>query len=379
MRRRLLPLSLCLCLFAATVVSAQEPALEVARILDAWTSFRWGQDCLVWVVHYPQELVDPWVRVEGSRQGFSPYEMETSAQSFRKSLRMDEALAFLLSVYNFGSRPVQLGPVEKRLFLELPDGRRIAPLSFEERLASPIEGLVQGLVFFPRQEEAFSLVLTGLGPAPETRFDFAGRVSGGEIEELVVELPPLPQEPQKAPSPPDPVVAPSPAVASPPVGEPSTTSDPAFEPPPPFLLLPSDPLPLKTEATVAAPDEEVPPVVASEEPLEVPAAEVAEKEPPFRSREETLETFLRLWSAGETGPLYRLLSDESRLLVSEETFAREALSRSFRLSLRDGYRTTWLDENKVKVTAAQKLVFVRVLQSETFRLVRQEGGWRVVW
>lgn len=378
MRRRLLLLFLCLS--AATVASAQEPALEVARILDAWTSFRWGQDCLIWVVHYPQELVDPWVRVEGSRQGFSPYEMETSAQSFRKSLRMDEALAFLLSVYNFGSRPVQISPVEKRLFLELPDGRRVAPLSFEERLASPIEGLVQGLVFFPRQEEAFSLVLTGLGPAPETRFDFAaGRASGGgDVEEIVVELPPLPQEPQKTPSPPDPVIASSAAVPGSPVEEPPAAA-PEFEPPPPFLLMPSDPLPLKTEATIAAVDAEVPPVVASEEPLEVSPSEVAEKEPPFRSREETLETFLRLWSAGETGPLYRLLSDESRLLLSEETFAREALSRSFRLSLRDGYRTTWLDENRVKVTAAQKLVFVRVLQSETFRLVRQEGGWRVVW
>ncbi len=370
-------LFLVLALCGTAVAAAQDPAVEVARVLDEWTSFRWGQDCLVWVVHYPQELVDPWIRVEGSRQGLSPYEMETSAQSFRKSLRMDEAEAFLLSVYNFGGRPLRIAPVEGRLLLELPDGRRVGPLSFEERLAQPIEGLVQGLVFFPRQEGTFSLVLVGIGPGPETRFSFAGakeKDSEAPVEELVVELPPLSQEPPAEPEPPLPPQRAQ--VPEEPVSElPVTPVSPDFAPPPPFLLLPSDPLPQRLQAEVPA---------APESPIVAPPVEEVQESPSEasslpHSREALLERFIQLWIAGDADGLYALLSDESKRRIAPEEFRKDALSRSFRLSLKDGYRTTWLDENRVKITAAQKLVFIRILQSETLHLVHQEGGWRVAW
>ena len=398
---RRLFLILAFCLLRAAVAGAQESAIEVGRILDLWTSFRWGQDCLIWVVHYPEALVEPWVRVEGARQGLSPHEMEGSAQSFRASLRMDETLPFLLSVYNFGNRPLSIGPIEKRLFLEAADGARLAPLSFEERLALPIEGLVQGLVFFPRREGAFSLVLTGLGPSAETRFSFAGGPSsGGGVEELLVDLPPLSQEPPVRPEAPSkPAVASLPQSPAPPVTEPPLAPEPEFAPPPPFLLLPSDPLPMRPLAEPPS-EIEVPPVAPASEEPKVPPVPPASEEPKVpsvapqsedldgvppaegllpRGREATLDEFLSLWAAGETEKLYELLSEESRLLMTQEAFAKEARSRSFRISLRDGYRTSWLDDNRVKVTVAQKLVFIRVLQSETFRLVRQEGGWRVVW
>ncbi|MDR1049206.1 MAG: hypothetical protein LBL51_05570, partial [Synergistaceae bacterium] len=37
---------------------------ETVRILEDRTVFHWGRDCLVWVVHYPEEIVEPWVESE---------------------------------------------------------------------------------------------------------------------------------------------------------------------------------------------------------------------------------------------------------------------------------------------------------------------------
>lgn len=382
--KRLVLLLLTLLFLGSVAAEAVEPAVEVARILDGWTSFRWGQDCLVWVVHYPEELVDPWIGVDGARQGLTPHEMETSAEAFRKSLRMDEAEAFLVSVYNFSGRPLSLKPVEQRLSLELADGRRVTPLSFEERLDEPISGLVQGLVFFPKQERSFSFLIAGLGPGPETLFAFAGSgPSDRPVEEVVVELPPveepLPVEPE-APSSPQPPVEPT-AVSSPDMpSAPSTVEpmSPDFAPPPPFLLLPSDPLPVRP-VSPPSPEIEVP-------SAEIPPASDAGPASPAESgrflpetREAFLEHFLSLWSEGRAEELYEMVSDETKARLSFEDFRKEALDRTFRLTLRDGYRTTWLEGDRVKVTAAQKLVFIRVLQSEVLSLVRQEGGWRVVW
>ncbi|MBL3593236.1 MAG: hypothetical protein JMJ93_06950 [Synergistaceae bacterium] len=379
--KRFVLVLLALFLFGPVTAEASDPAVEVARILDGWTSFRWGQDCLVWVVHYPEELVDPWVRVDGARQGLTPHEMETSAQAFRKSLRMAEAEAFLVSVYNFGGRPLSLKPVERRLMLELADGRRVAPLSFEERLGEPISGLVQGLVFFPRQEGPFSFLVSGLGPGPETRFTFVGTgLADGPVEEVLVELPPVERPSREEPEPPS---VPQSPVVPPPVSTPEGPSapepaSPDFAPPPPFLLLPSDPLPVRPVSPpapeVAVPAAETPPSAAEELSI---SAENGRLLP--ETREDFLERFLALWSEGRTEELYGMVSDETKSRLSPEDFRQEALNRTFRLNLRDGYRTTWLDGDRVKVTAAQKLVFIRVLQSEVLSLVRQEGGWRVVW
>ncbi len=36
------------------------PFDETIRILERWTVTHWGRNCFVWIVHYPEELVDPW-------------------------------------------------------------------------------------------------------------------------------------------------------------------------------------------------------------------------------------------------------------------------------------------------------------------------------
>ena len=58
-------------LFAFMPVSASGDIGGATAILERWTSFHWGRDCLVWVVHYPEELVNPWVEAEAARGGMS--------------------------------------------------------------------------------------------------------------------------------------------------------------------------------------------------------------------------------------------------------------------------------------------------------------------
>ena len=46
---------------------------KVSNILDKWTVFRWGTDNLAWLVHYPEELVDPYVQLETARRKLKPH------------------------------------------------------------------------------------------------------------------------------------------------------------------------------------------------------------------------------------------------------------------------------------------------------------------
>lgn len=77
--------------------------------------------------------------------------------------------------------------------------------------------------------------------------------------------------------------------------------------------------------------------------------------------------------------MYALLSAQSRKLLSGKDFAAQARQHSFRWALKDGYRLAWLDEGTVRVSAAQKLLVMRVLKTHILRVVREQGGWRVVW
>jgi hypothetical protein len=81
-------------------------------------------------------------------------------------------------------------------------GEVLAPLSYEDKLDQPISGVVQGLVFFPKQEDGFVLSLKGLGVYREQRFAFKGFSSvggissddAGEAKQRIVELPPVETE-----------------------------------------------------------------------------------------------------------------------------------------------------------------------------------------
>lgn len=128
----------------------------VEDILDGRTAFHWGSNFLCWVVHYPEDMVEPWVRSQAGAGGDPSGKM---AEGFRKSLRLDDSTPLLLSVHGFTAEPVLLKPLHERFYLELENGERVYPKSYESVLDEPLTGLVQGLVFFPKVEGAFTPVL----------------------------------------------------------------------------------------------------------------------------------------------------------------------------------------------------------------------------
>jgi|UPI0004B9C101 hypothetical protein len=396
----------------------REMLREVTSILERYTAFRWGEDCLVWVVHYPEELVDPWVRLEAAKRGFSAADAATYKQSFLRDLRMGDSEPVLLTIYQFGGSPLSLAPLSEHLALVNDRGERVAPSSYDESFDGVLSGVVQGLVFFPRQEGTFTLSLSGMA-GEEQFFAFSGMSPAKEpvaasrdvpAETMVVTLGENPgggktgqdapkgavtvaanssvpkrEEGKKAPSP-----------------HPQKT-DADVPSPPPFLVMPNAPVPIQGGG-VAMPmqDTSLPSSgeVASEEPLAVdeavpemslsmdvgarPLEDVAPASgTPERlirlSRQQTVEKFLQGWIAGDVDAMYELLTKDTKVLYTRDAFGKRVLEGSFRWALKEGYVLSWPNETVVKVSAAQKLLVMRVLRSEVLRLVEEQGIWRISW
>ena len=168
-----------------------DPFNETIRILERWTATHWGQDCFVWVVHYPEELIAPWVEAEALRANMNDSQRENFKKNFVNELKLDSSETFLVSVYSFGARPVNLSPVRENITLLAASGERINPVKFDSSLESPSNGVIQGLVFFPKQSNKdYVISLKGMGrderifsfeppeilPSPETD-DFSSSVS----------------------------------------------------------------------------------------------------------------------------------------------------------------------------------------------------------
>jgi hypothetical protein len=339
-------------------------------ILDSWTCIRWGEDNIAWVVHYPEELVEPWVRSEAERQNMRSEQAEELRRSFSDELRMGSATAILLSVYGYGAAQTNLAPLANNVALIDSSGRRIAPIVFEKKLDSPISGLTQGLVFFPLQSDKnFRISVKGLVPDRETHFIFPGAAaqSGGietasaapasarerqiPDEEVVVKIPTRKNAPVK-PSKPQ-----KPRTESPELPEFETDAE---------VFAPSEP------EALPEPEPEPPEVVSPdpEKPIEVTTAPQTPKG--------TLDDYLKAWAAGDTDTMYSLLSSESKGRISKELFAREVMSGGFRNALRSGYKVNWAG-NSAKVTVAKKVLFVRTLETRQVDFVAENDAWRVAW
>lgn len=386
----------------------QEVLRQVSSILERHTAFRWGEDCLVWVVHYPEELVDPWVSLETIKRGFSSEEAATYRQSFLRDLRMDDAEPILLTVYQFGSSPLSLAPLSEHFALVNDRGERFAPSSYDESLDGALSGVVQGLVYFPRQAGAFTLSLSGVA-GEEEFFAFSGmsteKGSGAAspdipAETVVVTLGEDIATGRKGEKAPQGAVT---VAAKPPVStksegkaslSPSKDSEADIPPPPPFLVMPDAPVPVQGDG-VPVSQEPLPlsPDAGAEEsaPVSQEAAPSgsASKEGPSSpevpeklirlSRQQTVEKFLQGWVAGDVDTMYDLLTKDTKIVYTREAFGKRVLDGSFRWALKDGYVLSWPNDTVVKVSAAQKLLVMRVLRSEVLRLVEEQGIWRISW
>ncbi|MBQ3585181.1 MAG: hypothetical protein II964_00575, partial [Synergistaceae bacterium] len=165
--------------FTAGIFFTQSNAAELTahdqtiRILERWTSAHWGQDCFVWVVHYPEELADPWTESEALRAGMTDAEKKRFHDNFVSELNLNTSETFLVSVYSFGPRPVNLNPVRDNVSLLSSTGERIKPTRYDSALDNPSAGVVQGLVFFPKQSNKdYVIGLKGMGRT-ERIFSFA--------------------------------------------------------------------------------------------------------------------------------------------------------------------------------------------------------------
>ena len=343
--------TLLLLLVLAETAICDQPVVEATSILEQWTAFHWGRDCLVWLVHYPEELVEPWVAAEAARSGMSEAEREQYRSAFTSELRMAETEPFLLTVYVFGPRPLDLGQFSSAVLLVTEDGKRTPPLSYERKFDQPLSGIVQGLVFFPKQpDKNFSVFIRNLGIQEEQRFAFervgGSLVAAAQPEVVEVTLPPAPK--------------PTPKKEAAPTRTPR--KDPPLPVPPPPVATPQELAELKSE------------------PVFVDLPEPKKEEPVlYISKEKTVETFLRHWAGNETSAMYDLLSASSRMALTEEQFARQVEATGLRGALREGYKLQWLDEGRVRMVTAQRMLLFRTLRSKMLSLEKEGAAWRVSW
>ena len=374
---------------------------EVERILNGHTAFSWGKDCIVWMVAYPESLVEPWVDLRALEEGFSEEEKRAYGASFRQDLRLHDTEPVLVTFYVFGDTPLSFTPFADHIALVNSSNTLVPPLSHAENLDGPLTGIVQGFVFFPPQEGPFSIQVQGMAPGGPRRFAFPGMSEGGsraseeEGEEvLVVRLPektPSPETPRSSSEEPLPTPAREPKPKPTPV--PLPTEDP--DKPPPYLVLPPG------SSGLLSPPPEIPPEdFPKEEPLdggtssglEILAPESWEEtshELSPDSREEELplpinrvrrvDAFLQAWKDGDGDSMYHMLSLKSRENISREAFAEAVLEDQFRFALKNPYTLKWEGENTVKVVAPQKMLVMRVLRSKTLRLVLERGAWYIAW
>lgn len=358
--RSLLALFLLLLLAA---VPAGATAIEDANsILEKWTSFHWGKDCFVWIAHYSDELVDPWVQAESEKRGMSAQEAEQYRTSFTEQLRMTDSEAFLFSVYFFGDDKLDLSPFAKNISLRTDDGNEYGPTSYDHILDNPLlPGVVQGLVFFSRQEQAsFSLVVRGLGISDEMVFPFPV-LRGASGHEL-----PAKEDMERKP------VTRGKVIVLP------TTTTPESEP--------TEDLEDKAEKPGEILQEtEVPPngnadrELAGYEDKSPVAEQEASGEKDGLSKEQVITLFLQNWVSGDYKGMYDLLSSASRGKYSLNAFTASAMQSPYRLVLQGGYDLRWIDNTSVEVIARADLMIMSTLKKRVFRMVETGDVWRITW
>ena len=345
------------------------PYDETVRILERWTASHWGQDCFVWVVRYPEELAGPWAESEALRSGMSEAEQERFRASFVSELKLDTSETFLVSVYSFGARPVNLSPVRDNVSLLASSGERIKPVRYDSSLDSPQAGVVQGLVFFPKQtNKDYVIAIKGMGRT-ERIFSFAPPeappVPAKKPEVVVVNLPK--RKPRKKPEP---------------VQE--------YVPPPPPAIPPRPITPIFREESsdmagfVRSVRERGGNTSRDTAPRTAPPA----SQPPrqantgnaYASRESVLRRFLNFWANNAPGEMYDMLSENSKKMISRENFTKEVMkANDMRAGLKGDYRIDWIGEERAKVIVTHKTLVFRSVSTRTLGVTREGSAWRIVW
>ena len=349
------------------------PAENTVRLLERWTCFHWGQDCFVWVVHYPEEIADAWTESEAVRVGMNDSERERYKKNFVSELELEKSETFLVSVYSFGARPVNLSPVRDNISLFTASGERIKPTRYDSNLDNPSGGVVQGLVFFPKQaNKDYVIGIRGMD-SKERVFAFeqvnnpAPAPAKKNNDVVVVNLPKkksrqtlvLPAKKKAEPVPPPPV----PNKPIPPIFQ-DSSKDIAE-----FVRSIHDRGDKPEKDSKASQDR---PAAAQARPVNIDNSYV--------SKESVLRKFLALWAENRPNEMYDMLNDSARRNISRENFAKEIRKDSaFREGLRADYRLDWVGEERAKVITTRKTLVFKSVVTRTLGITREGSSWRIVW
>ena len=384
-------LGVFLCVFLRPFSDAgANPFEETIQILENSTSFHWGRDCLVWIVHYPEALVEPWVESEAGRVGMTESERESYKEGFVSGLSLGTMEPFLLTVYAFGPRPLDFSPISEKVALITSEGERVKPSRYDRTFDQPVNGVVQGLIFFPKQQSRdFALALRGMGVYDERVFSFSGRPAAettpadGERSEVVIVDLPILDPPSVSPSDtpketPKPAPRPKPA---PKKREPKVIGGPRDSPPAQPVEKAKEPVIVVTEPESSQSMAEfVESMRSGDRKADAEKAENQETDSLYASREKMVTTFLDLWVKHDPETMYSMLSENSRKLFSRETFESELRKAAdFIGALRDGYTIDWLGTERAKIVAVKRILLIRTLVSRTLGVVREGSGWKIVW
>ena len=361
--------------FTAGIFFTQSNAAELTahdqtiRILERWTSAHWGQDCFVWVVHYPEELADPWTESEALRAGMTDAEKKRFHDNFVSELNLNTSETFLVSVYSFGPRPVNLNPVRDNVSLLSSTGERIKPTRYDSALDNPSAGVVQGLVFFPKQSNKdYVIGLKGMGRT-ERIFSFAPPETPPAQPKSDVVVVNVPRRQPRKPVP-VPVDKPTPPTPPPPPAIPPRPIKPIFS------EESRDMAEFVRSVRGGNTSQDRTPAVTPPTPRRQSNTENA-----YSSRETVLRRFLNLWANGSYSEMYDMLSDGSKRVISRENFAREAAKASdIRAGIKGGdYRIDWVGDERAKVITVRKTLVFRSVSSRSIGVTREGASWRVVW
>ncbi len=350
------------------------PAENTIRLLERWTCSHWGQDCFVWVVHYPEEIADAWTESEAVRTGMNDSERERYRRNFVSELELEKSETFLVSVYSFGARPVNLSPVRDNVSLFTGSGERVKPTRYDSSLDNPSGGVVQGLVFFPKQKDKdYVIGIRGMD-SKERVFAFETVASPAPVpakknsDVVVVNLPKkktrqapvIPAKKRSVPEPPPPV----PHKPIPPLFQDSSKDIAEFV----RNIHGTEDKGAEKDATLS----EEKPAVAQPRPANVDNSYV--------SKESVLRKFLALWAENRPNEMYDMLSEGSRRNISRENFAKEVRKDgAFREGLRADYRLDWVGEERAKVITTRKTLVFKSVVTRTLGIMREGSSWRVVW
>jgi len=387
-----------LAFFYSSACAEDKPSLDIlslkrnfVNLMNRWVSFRWGLNCVIYVLYYDPSIVGPWVELNAKLNGWSDVEKEEFRRNVEDALKVGRATAFLITVENVGKEAISLSPLAEKIVLEDSNGNEYKVVSYENHLDSPISDKAQGLIFFPLIPKGvgeLKLKIVGL-PDGDALFSWSLEVKDREVaQEKKSELT-WEQISSTKPNQPKPEGKKVEVKVVKPEGQIKTVIKPNPPSPPSSPSKPSNP-PSKNEDSKNKGDgkdkvkeEKVPVNVVSSEKegkdtfLLADDVEKAKVLDPM----EVLKEYLEAWGREDYGKMYSLLSSATKAKLSFPEFKKVV----------EGEIPSWVKSGNYRLLPPKKtdkgvyislistvrLGFIKIVDTKSFSLVLDKEGWRI--